>query len=578
MKIRNISKTVLIIITFFLLFCELPQNPRNVDNAGIRNMKSLDSIKSRIPINTSLQCTVIIKYPEFLDSVSVFLSFDNKVKIATKFFAENDRNDTLFLFELPFTYDGVGDICIHWYKVNNTQDSICKSIEVFKTVPVAQVSQSKVVEYIDNSIIIKFKASDPDSNLFSYAVFYYKNTPLLMEEKEFLASQRVSAEISIPLSKQFLKNLPDTQTFFFFRVKDEMQQESNTANCTLIIKDTLPPLINILESFIDGSKKVTILPETLKTVVSDNWKVDSVKYNNKILNIIEKDTFDIVITDLDSGENLCIIEAWDRKGNYSKKEFKLNYEGKKVYPPEIKRFSQTINEREVFSTVNLDDYVTITDPEATYGKDSIKWKINIESADSQMSVSYDSISRKLTVIGPTGEIYHDRSLILSLTACTPNAHCNSIHSILFMVNEINDPPVINVKGQSKLFGTSFDTIFLDQCAYDPEGSDNIKFFWTIKRGKYFYPESLFTSTNICNEKGLCFPIRLFTGKVVIQPDTTKTKTVPSNESIIDSLTFILKSVEIGKSDTLTSSIIAQYIWYRLTRIEPGIIIPNLKLP
>lgn len=572
----KIFQLIGIIIVYSFLFCELPQNPRNIDNAGIRNLKSIDSIKSRIPINTTVPCTVIIKYPEFLDSVSIFLSFENKVKIATKILANHERSDTLFLFELPFVYDGVGEICIHWYKVNNTQDSICKSVTVYKTIPIAEALQNKVIENIDDSINIKFRAIDPDSNLFSYSVSYYKkNTSILMEEKEFLASQRFVGEISIPLSLKFLKEVADTQTIFSFKVMDEMKQESNIANCTLIIKDTLPPLINLLGWSEEKSKKVSSLPETVKTVVSDNWKVDSIKYNNKILNIIKKDTFEIVITDLDSGENLCVVEAWDKRGNYSKKEFKIIYEGKKIYPPEIKRFSQTINERELFQSVNLDDYVTITNPQATYSKEAIKWKVTVEYADSQMKVEYDSLSRRLSVTGPSGEIFYDRSLLLSLTACTPDTHCNSIHGILFMMKEINDPPVIKVKGQSKLFGIPFDTLLLDTCAYDPEGNSNLRFFWTIQRGKYFYPESVFTNTKLCREGSICFPIKLFTGKIAIQPDTTKTKIVPSNESIIDSLRFILKSVELGKTDTLISSFMAQYIWYRTIKIDPQIIIPNL---
>jgi hypothetical protein len=545
------------------IVCELPQNPRNIDNAGIVK-ETLTAIPDIVPVNSVYSCTLVVKYPEFVDSFSVLQSVDSGApeKIAG---APLD-GDTLLLFKVHLSEPALFTLSLLVYKGDQV-DSVTETVAVFSTTPVVSATQRKVVTPVDSSAVLRFDAVDPDSNLLEY---YLSNGATVVDTQQFRASERAASAISKELTPSFLTGLDDTLKVFSVIVMDEDSQQSASALCTLIIRDTVFPAITRLPPLGDSIYTVKKLPDTLRVTVRDNWDIDSVKLGGRRVIFSGGDTVQLVVNGLDSGITAETLEAWDPAGNRSTERITFRYEGARVYLPEIAYIVQTVDEGGIFDTVHLDAKVTITDPDAAYGKDALQWSMVRESVDTGMTVEFDAEARTLYVAGPSGELFDDRVAVLSLTVTDPAGYSNTQHGVTFIMVEKNDPPHITLKGQGKIFGTVFDTLKLDTCGYDPEM--NARLSWTIDRGAYFYPD--FLSVTRCtglvlgktaSKLPLCFDIP--TGKVLIKPDSTAVAKVPTSQMVIaDTLRFHLKSVT--GTDTVETSRKIPFTWGRLQIIVP----------
>jgi hypothetical protein len=566
--------TVTVVLTF--LFCELPQNPRNPESAGIE-LETLTRLPGESAVNTVFACTVSVLYPEFVDSFALFQSVNDASPVKVSGTPVGDDSIIVLSIEVPFP--GTYTFSFLLYKTIGT-DSVEASVTVFATTPSVTAPVTSQNVPIGDSASFSFSVADPDSNLLEYAysggVFNDKKYP-------FLASERADATIICSISADQVKSLHDTIMVFSITAADEKGQVSPAVLCTLLVTDTVAPDIGTVEPLGDSLYSVAVLPDTIRLTVQDMWRVDSVKYGGGRVLFSLGDTVVVPLGSLDSGITRDSLEAWDPAGNRAVKTIKIHYAGAKVYAPKITPFFQTINEREQFDTVFLDQKVTITDTAATYGKDSLHWSVAIDTADNDMVVHYDSLRRALMVEAPQGEIFHNRIAVLSATVTDPSGVSSMLHGITFLMVEKNDGPVITCRGQKKIFNSVFDTLILDSCGYDPE--NNARLYWTIERGTYFYPDSLHTI--VCpSQKGTgrdpldpiivgCF--LNFTGKVRIAPDTTLTKAFPlTQDTLVDTLRFTVKSVTGG--DTAQTSLDIPYIWYRLKFIplDTGmIIIPKL---
>ncbi len=562
----------LLLMIFF--FCELPEDPRNINNAGIER-QTLTALPDKVPMNSVYVCTLQIRYPEFIDSFSVVKS---KVKGSDeKITGSVIGDDTVFIFSLFLPDPGEYVIKIYIHK-KGMKDSVTHSVTVFSTIPVVTAVKTKVFAHIgDDTTAIKFDVSDPDSNLLGYSLMQ-GNT--VIEQKEFSARERAKAAIVKVFPASSLIGLRDTFIRFSAVAADLDSQKSAAALCTLFVRDSIPPFVRFLPPYDDTVYKVLKLPDTLRAVAADNWAIDSVKFGKNRALFVATDTVAVVINQLDSGITIDSMEAWDIAGNRAAAKIKLRYSGPKIYPPEIDMVYKRVNEGERFDTVYLDKIVKITNPEPFYGKESLKWSISVNSADSGMVIKFDSLSRTLVVEGPAGELFRDRIAVLSLTVTDPDGVSATLHGATFLMVEKDDKPIITIKGQGKIWGTLFDTLKLDTCGYDPEM--NAQLVWDIQRGKYFYDSLLYVFK--CSDKGgkeigdpflpICFNV--FTGKVLILPDTAALASVPPSQKVIaDTLLFTLKSITAG--DTVESKKNVVFTWGK-AEIIPPIEIPQLILP
>ncbi|MBN1575100.1 MAG: hypothetical protein JW913_01005 [Chitinispirillaceae bacterium] len=538
-------------------FCELPQNPRTIDNAGVTR-QTLTAIPVTVPVNSVYPCTVLVRYPEFIDSFTVVKSVNsgNPERIAGA--AVDDDTTLLFSLHLPEPASYVITLLI--YKGDRV-DSLSTAVDVFSTTPLVAAAQTRVVTMVDSQTAVRFTAADPDSNLLAYILISGNAVP---DTQQFHAGERAAATIRQELPVSLLTALHDTLVRFSAVVMDEDSQTSAAALCTLIVRDTVHPAITPLPPFNDSVRTVVKLPDTLRAVAVDNWAIDSVKFGGGRVSFSNGDTVRVVINKLDSGKTVDTLDAWDPAGNRTAIGIAMHYSGPKVYPPKIIPFYQTVNEGGRFDTVYLDQKVTITDSAATYGKDALRWTVAVTAKDSGMTVEFDSSKRALSIAGPAGELFRDRSVVLNLTVTDPAGQSDVLHGAMFIMVEKNDPPRITVKGQGRFFDSPFDTLRLDTCGHDPE--KNAQLSWTITRGAYFYPLFLKITrcTGIIIDKTTPTPVCFDypTGKVLILPDTVAIKAVPSTqEAIFDTLLFSLKGVTAG--DTAETMKRIPFSWGRM---------------
>ena len=553
------------------LFCELPENPRNIDSAGV-TYQTLTAIPDRVPMNSVYPCTVVVQYPEFIDSFAVEKSMNSGT--AEKIAGSSVVDDTVLTFSVFLPEQASYTVTLLIYKKDRV-DSITHAITVFSTIPLVTAAKTRIVTNIDGgAAVVLFDVSDPDSNLLGYSLM---QGSVLIEQQEFSASKRARATILKEFSASSLIAMRDTLIRFSVIVTDLDSQISATAVCTLIVRDTTVPAIDPLPPHRDTVRTVVKLPDTIRAVVSDNWIIDSVKFAGNRISFTVGDTVQTIINQLDSGTTIDSLEAWDIAGNRTVIGIALRYSGPKVYPPKIATIFQTVSEGGRFDTIYLDRKVTITDPEATYGKDSLRWKMVVDTIDSGMAVHFDSSARTLYVSGPAGELFHDRLVGLSLTVTDPAGYSGALNGATFVMVEKDDPPRITLKGQGEIFGVPFDTLRLDTCGYDPE--KNAQLSWSIDRGTYFYDSSLFVirctglKLDPIDKSPVCFTIP--TGKVLILPDSAAVASFPISQNVLsDTLLFTLRSITAG--DTVETMKKVAFTWGRIQIVIP-IEIPEFHL-
>ncbi len=118
---------------------------------------------------------------------------------------------------------------------------------------------------------------------------------------------------------------------------------------------------------------------------------------------------------------------------------------------------QTINEGESFSQINLDDYVTDPDNNAS----EMTWE-----ASGQVELSVSIVNRVATVTVPNAD--WNGSETITFTATDPDMLSDS-DAATFTVNAVNDPPVVSgIPDQTINEGESFATVDLDDYVSDPD--------------------------------------------------------------------------------------------------------------
>lgn len=541
------------------LFCTLPEDPNNSNNAVIVH-ETLTSIPDTIPVNSVYLCTALVQYPHFVDSFSVIRRTESgkTEKIAGGLLG----SDSQVVFTLLYAESVPTTVMVLLFK-SVIVDTLTHRVWVVSTTPTVKALQDQKRVDVGQAVTLQFSATDRDSNLLGYLLGVNGSKATYTS---FLSSERASALITTTLSAGSLQGLHDSLLVYQVTVLDADSQLSVPACCTLFVSDTIPPKITLLPPLAaDSVYIVKTLPQTFSAVVADNWGVDSVTFARERARFSGGDTVLFVVNKLDSGVTTDTLAAWDRSGKVSVKTIQFQYNGEKVYPPKITTIFQTVNEGEQFDTVRLDTKVTITDPDATYPKDSLRWSVVIDSIDSGMVVQYDSLKRLLVVRGPSGEIFRNRIVVLTLTVTDSKGVTTVNHGVTFVMVEKNDPPKITLNGQGRLFKVPFDTLKLDTCGFDPE--NNAQLSWTIGRGKYFMPDSLYTMrcTGFGGKPEIC--LRIFTGKVAIIADSIAFAAAPvSQTSFLDTLVFTLTSVTM--QDTAIVQKKVHFSWSKLAIIMP----------
>ncbi|HEX2956394.1 MAG TPA: hypothetical protein VHO70_06175 [Chitinispirillaceae bacterium] len=553
MTARNsVYSSVVVLVLSLFTICTLPMDPaKNPKNAKIEK-ENVRQLPSAVPMGSVFKCTLVVALPELVDSFTISKSTGT---VSTVIASGDSLSDTIcFTLELLQPDDYL--ISIILYKAAYL-DTLEKKISVFSTIPLSSISTSSLTMHIGENVTIPFTLKDPDSNLMRYTI---NRNDLLTDTFDVKVADRAGLSgVIVPDSGVKLKRLNS----YVVEAIDVDSQYSKAALCTLMVIDSVYPKITPVTILTDSKLTVLSLPCTLCVVITDDWCIDSVKVSGAHANLPEKDSIRIVKTFLDTGLTSDSIEVWDRGGNRSVLRYKLEYHGVVQYPPTLKPIVVTpIFERETFDTLNLDSYVEITDASANYSKDSLVWTITVETPDSIITHVFDPVTRMLYVNVPDVEIGFDRYIALNIKVTDPKGLSDILYRVSFWVLEKNDAPVLNIKNQTKFFGAAFDTLVLDKIGSDSDPSDRIT--WKIEAGKYFKPDSIYTllSRNVTLKaaNSIIKPIRIFTGKVAIIPDTTRFKTasIPSTTlEITDSLKFTASDGELSTSKYV------KFTWNRL---------------
>jgi hypothetical protein len=537
--------------------CTLPTDPAKNPKYAKIEKENVSTLPSVVPMGSVYKCTLLVALPELIDSFTISKSTPN----ANVVLASGDSVGDTILFTLELLQPDSYQISIILYK-SQYVDTLKKQITVFSTIPLSSFSASSFTMHFGEKFTIPFTLKDPDSNLMRYTI---SRNGIRTDSVDVKVADRAGLSgVIIPDSGLNLLKL----NYYKVEAVDVNSQYSTAALCTLVVVDTVPPKILSFTTMSDSKLLVPALPCTIGVTIADNWSLDSVKVSGAHVNLPGKDTIRIVKTFLDTGLTADSVEVWDRGKNRSVLKYKLEYHGAVQHPPELKPIVVTpILERGKFDTLHLDSYVEITDTAAHYSKDSLAWTITVETPDSIMNIVFDPVKRTLFVNVPSVEIGKDRYIALNIKVTDPKGLSDILYRVSFWVMEKNDAPVISIKNQITSFGAAFDTLLLGKSAFDSDPSDRIS--WKIEGGKYFKPDSIYTSLikdiTLKAATSIIKPIRTFTGRVAIIPDTTKfipAKVPLTTQEIVDSLKFTASDGKLSESKyvkfTWTRSLIKNF--------------------
>lgn len=553
MVIRNSVYVFMVSIVISLIStCTLPMDPaKNPQYAKIEK-ENVSTLPSAVPMGSVFKCTLVVALPNLIDSFTI----SKTTPSANVIIASGDSVGETIHFTLELMQPDSYQVSIILYK-SQYRDTLIKQITVFSTIPLSSFTASRVTMHVGEKITIPFVLKDPDSNLMRYTISRNDSKADSIDVK--MADRAgLSGSITPDSGLNLLK-----VNYYKVEAVDVDFQYSKASLCTLTVVDSILPKVTPLTVLSDSKLSVPTLPCTLGVVITDDWNIDSVKVSGAQMSLPEKDTLWIAKTFLDTGLTSDSVEAWDRGSNRSVFRYKLEYHGAVQYPPELKSIAVApIFERQTFDTLFLDSCVAITDTSAHYSKDSLKWTITVETPDPIIQHVFDPVKRTLYVKVPNVEIGKDRYIALNIQVTDPKGLSDILYRVSFWVMEKNDPPVISIKNQIKSFGTAFDTLILEKSAFDSDLYDRI--LWKIDGGNFFKPDSIYTSQfrdiTFKAATSIIKPIRTFTGKVAIVPDTTKFKpsTVPlSTLQIIDSLKFTASDGKLSESKYV------KFTWTRL---------------
>lgn len=129
--------------------------------------------------------------------------------------------------------------------------------------------------------------------------------------------------------------------------------------------------------------------------------------------------------------------------------------------------SQTIDEGGSFEPIQLDNYVTDPDDPVT----ALTWH---SEGNINLGVT---INNRVATISPPNSNWNGQETI-TFIATDPGGESDSA-DVLFKVNPVNDPPTVTtIPNQTKMEGTSFDPITLDNFVQDPDHNP-MQMNWTV---------------------------------------------------------------------------------------------------
>jgi hypothetical protein len=536
-------------VVCFLMFaavflsCTHPLDPySNPDNAIIQPDSSLTTLKDTLKISTAYTCSVNVFLPNLVDSFFVRIG-DSTIQKG----AVNGTSPIIFSFVPVDT--GAYQVRFVIAKSNGSKDSLVKNglvVPLPSLAPHIVPVSGSIHLFLGDSAVVKFILTDPDSDLVGYT------TRLSLDQDTSKShaldfSYSLTSHIKLDTIFRTLKGaflLPGLSAplICYAQAIDRKSNYSNVASCSVFVADTTPPTIAKLRPITDS---IFILPDTIIAQVDDNWGVDSVKLNGAKMSL-SHDTAGYIVPALAPGTtSFDTIAAWDKAGNITTIVFPRIYSGPKVYPPEVKNLSRTVFTGHRFDTLFLDTCVKITDPAATTTADtqayitSLSWLItDTAGAIVNYGANYNVLARKFVVPAPTDTLW-DGTITLTFKAIAASGPSSAPKTVNFIVKDRPGTPVITTGNQSKLLGNSFDTLFLDTCAKDPNDS-SATLNWTIKSGKFFKADSLLQCPPCVNPPCLICLKPTFRRRVAIVPVPDTTIINPATWTGSDTLYFTVK--------------------------------------
>jgi hypothetical protein len=503
------------------LFCGNPQNPYTQPKSAIIVAdSSLRSLKDSVKAFTTVPCSVSLYLPNLIDSIHVHVvrsGFDTII-------AGGAVSASPYTFGFYTASPGAYQVKVVVVRSDNSVDSMIKQVTVYLLLPaVVPDSTSFHITLPVDSFIVRFTATDADSNLrFGYtwldtAIAQTQTTPFLS-----LKPYQVTFFRTVK-SATLLAGLHAPIVCHAYAI-DADSLFSPLAACTLYVKDTTKPLIQLLSPATTDT--VRALPVPIVAIVTDLDGINSVTFNGSSMTFLHGgDTAVDTVSSIDSGTTMDSIVAIDIGGNRAVLHFPLTYQGKKLYPPQIKDLSRATSEGRPFAPVFLDTCVIITDPaivdKAAFARDSVRWEIRDSSG---LLLSYDLNTHLFTIPFPADSAFYGtiRLTFKVFVTNTPTTLYDTKQPSFF-VTPFNFPPVITLAADQCFRVLQTDTINLNAAttAHDPNDALS-SLNWTFSKGAHFKVDSVYSRllAKASESEGLpignpIIPILFFTRRIVI---------------------------------------------------------------
>jgi hypothetical protein len=503
------------------LFCGTPQNPYSQPKSAIIVAdSSLNSLNDSVKAFIAVPCTVSLYLPNLIDSIHVHIvksGFDTII-------AGGAVSSTEFIFGFYTGSPGLYQVTVVAERTDNSLDSMTKQVTVYLHLPsVVPDSTSFSITLPADSFVVRFTATDADSNLrFGYT--WLDTATAQPQTTPFLSLKPYQVTFSRTVTSATLLAGIHAPIVCHAYVIDADSLFSSAAACTLYVKDTTKPLIQLLSPATTDT--VRALPVPVTAIVTDIDGINSVTFNGSSMTFVHGgDTAIDTVSSIDSGTTADSIVAVDNGGNKAVLHFHLTYEGKKLYPPQIKDLSRATTEGSPFAPVLLDTCVVITDPaivdKAAFIRDSLRWEIRDSSG---LLLSYDLNTHLFTIPFPADSAFWG-TIKLTFKVFVSNLPTKLFDTKQpsFFVTQANFPPVITLAPDQCFRILQTDTINLNAAttAHDPNDALS-SLNWTFSKGSHFKVDSVYSRilAKAPEARGLpignpIIPILLFTRRIVI---------------------------------------------------------------
>ncbi len=478
------------------------------------------------------RCSVYVAHPALADSFAVIDNKEGKDTLVAygKQIPAFASDTGVIVFPLQITSGAPRLVRVYVVGAHIVRDSLVKTI-VGRSVPRITPVVPSYTAYLGDSVVVKFHLVSRDSNILGYSTFLTFDLDSAASHRVDVIYPLVSRVSEDTIMRKFkgkiLAEGLSGPLICYAQAVDRSYAFSPVAACSIFVLDTAAPKLRLLPPHTTLMDSVINLPDSIVVSAVDGWGVDSVTLNGAKMVFVNDSVAKMTIASLPQGRTAQTIVAWDKAGNTDTIVLSLAYGGPPTYPPKIRPLDKSVREGRGFDTLFLDTCVIVTDPAITdivAYKASLVWSIT-DSAGNQVP-SYNSTARKLVIPAKPDSEWVD-TFFLNFKVVAQNGI--DVRVGTFMVNEVPDPPSINVKSvQSRMAGTAFDTLFLDTCAKDPDNPPTA-LMWNFKNGKVFKIDSIvaFGRLSKSSDRGSKIdPINpvlsRFTRKVAIVPiDTTK---------------------------------------------------------